>query len=610
MARLLNHDVERLGGALEGQAARVRSMESSLSGAGAGLESYERRARGLEEAAEAVGASLARLGGLLEGQEQRTVELAHAISRASSCIEAQEHRTADCESRAAALPLGGSADDKNEGSAGSGRQDNEPVWQALRELQELVVHESEHRAAGLREVLSVLGQGIEQLRNEQAQSVADIEAKGREEARRAKQRLREAQARHGEQERRQDGLDARLDALAQAMAAERSARAETVAWVEEQIREARASRSPHGTPDFSRSGEATPGGWGSASGLQEPPAAETATRMVTSQSLQRLEALEARYDRNRSRHSDTPTASARVWASPRFSGGSAHSGGGDASWETRPSSTDGSFRRRSELAALAGMEGWNDGGHMTVVSGSNTKSEDSLLHSGSPLGMTRVSAEFGRRRGADESGAAHLGAQQRHGSPPSQPRHPQTMARSFSAPSGLPLLTPSRALEPQALSQRELRVQALRGRPMEVAPRPSRVMPTLMTRVPQAADAGWPHAEEEHRKHGNSAVDAMLMHASTPSFSASIGVHPPRAAEPVQPLPLAFEPVSRQETVQHRGAAGVGVNGYRDGRGDCQSCTPSAAGPGEGSAVPAAAGSEGDRQDAPGGDARGGAEPR
>lgn len=34
--------------------------------------------------------------------------------------------------------------------------------------QELVVHESERRAAGLREVLGVLGQSLDQLRDEQA----------------------------------------------------------------------------------------------------------------------------------------------------------------------------------------------------------------------------------------------------------------------------------------------------------------------------------------------------------------------------------------------------------------------------------------------------------
>merc|ERR1712241_825692 len=103
----------------------------------------------------------------------------------------------------------------------------------------------EHRAAGLREVIGMLGQGVDQLRNEHVEQAADVEGKSRAASRRAKQRLSESQSRHSQHEKRADAMELRIDALVQALAAERCARAEAVAGVEDQVREARTGRSPH-----------------------------------------------------------------------------------------------------------------------------------------------------------------------------------------------------------------------------------------------------------------------------------------------------------------------------------------------------------------------------
>merc|ERR1740121_880783 len=139
-------ELERRAIGLQDLSRRVQEQLERLSGT---MEGQERRATSLEDVVDAARAGLARLGELLEGQERRTAELGQSISVANESVshlggnaEAQAQRLVELERRYEAL--GGRHGSPRE--LDRCRQDNEPVWQALRELQELVVHESEHRA--------------------------------------------------------------------------------------------------------------------------------------------------------------------------------------------------------------------------------------------------------------------------------------------------------------------------------------------------------------------------------------------------------------------------------------------------------------------------------
>lgn len=298
-------ELERRAGRMQDRLERIRSA----------MEGQERRAASLEDVVDAASAGLARLGELLESQEHRTAELGQSISQANESVsrlgataEAQAHRLTELERRCEGL--GGRGHGAVE--LDRGRQDNEPVWQALRELQELVVHESEHRAAGLREVLGVLGQGVEQLRGEQARYASDVESRQRSEARKAKQQLDEMQASQKDHDKRAETIAQRLDALNQAVNTERGARAEAIAWVEEQVREARGALLDRATiaggADGRRSGlqdaqPVRPSSAGSTSaavcfpGKDVSATSQVTAMMVTTQSMSRLDALEARLER-------------------------------------------------------------------------------------------------------------------------------------------------------------------------------------------------------------------------------------------------------------------------------------------------------------------------
>lgn len=284
--RSLEQHLERLRHSIDGQSERALSLKEAVTTSDSSLSAQERRAQGLEEVVEVATAGLARLGKLLDSQERRTADLGHGIGSSSEKVTSPQDKL-----------VGGS---------------NEPVWEALRELQELVVHESEHRAAGLREVLSVMGQTVEQLRGEQARSASESESKCRADFRRAEQRLVDSLSRHTEHEKRAEALEHRISMLSQGLTADRVARDEQIVNVETQIQEARGGRvySPGGGRVQGPRVQSPRGGCvltprtlvptesyiaGCASNVVVP--APHSTQMVTSQSLLRLEALEARFDR-------------------------------------------------------------------------------------------------------------------------------------------------------------------------------------------------------------------------------------------------------------------------------------------------------------------------
>jgi len=298
-ARELQQQVEEAERRALGLREAARVAVERLDKIDGALGGQEQRAAHLEEAVRAAGAGLSQLASLMEGHERKTMDLGQAIS---SNMEAQ----ARCETRNDTLrsssDLEGSVADAQRVAR---EREDAPLWQALREVQELVVHESEHRAAGLREVLGVFSQGIEQLRDEHGRQVADFEEKSRAECRRAKQRLTESQSRYTEHEKRADSQDSRIDSLSRALAAERSVRAEAIARLEEQVREARCEQSLRclrGQPGVDSA--TAPSNYTTLL-AGYPAASDVTTEMVTSQSIHRLEALEGRFDRG----SRTPGAS-------------------------------------------------------------------------------------------------------------------------------------------------------------------------------------------------------------------------------------------------------------------------------------------------------------
>lgn len=265
-ARNISQHVRELELSITHQETRASSIESCILGASENmartesrLHLHESRVSALGCAIETAKESVERLHSSIELNMQTLAELEQVGGRT------RENRRERCE--------------RPNPSGEQEQQASEPVWQALRNLQELVVHEAENRAACVREVLGVLAQGIEQLRGEQGRHVADFEARYRGESRRAKQRVAEAQARNCEHDMRAEAIEHRLDALARALGSERCC----IEALEHHVREAYNGRedsfhisspNPHDVRD------------------SDP----VATEIVTSQSLSRLEALEVRLD--------------------------------------------------------------------------------------------------------------------------------------------------------------------------------------------------------------------------------------------------------------------------------------------------------------------------
>lgn len=292
-AQALRQSLDRITGQLEAHERRCGLLNESAVAAESSLTRSERRAADLELAASGCEASIGRLG----------VD-----------VEAQAGRLADLEGRAAALQVTAPA-------AGDARESDELLWKAFRELQELVVRESEHRAAGLREVMGVVGQSVEQLRTEQARHASEMEQVAHSEQKRSKQeqkqhsvelesrhaehdnrldsfqarflalaeatdaeRRGQVEARHEEHEQRLESLQTCFSGLAEAMDAERRSRAEAISSVERKVREA------HGHP----AAEMVSAAAASAGARKQSPS--PSPRLVSSDSLRTLEALEARVD--------------------------------------------------------------------------------------------------------------------------------------------------------------------------------------------------------------------------------------------------------------------------------------------------------------------------
>jgi len=209
------------------------------------MQSQERRAQNLKEVVASSESGLSEMAKLLEGQERRTFDLGEALSNAGKELLVLTNRLEDSgQSISDQLrQMDAMYSKPSEVKAAFGEmsnKDNDAIWKALRELQELVVHESEHRAAGLREVLGVLGRDTEQLRSDLNRHETELEGRFKADSLKIRQHIAESQSRIAEYDQHTERLEKRLDALSNALTAERSARIEAFLWIEEQVREAHA----------------------------------------------------------------------------------------------------------------------------------------------------------------------------------------------------------------------------------------------------------------------------------------------------------------------------------------------------------------------------------
>jgi len=279
----------------------VRCLREDLARLAAETDRQESRVARIDEAVAGATAGLTRLGVLLEGKEKRIAEFGQTVSMAdqdvvrfASSVEAQVERMTDLERR---LDNVRSADVDSFMRPALPAQANDTIWQALRELQELVVHESEHRAAGLREVLGVLGQDIAKLRADQSKLLSDMDGRSSAERHRLNRRCEDLDSQHRKSNKE---LQLRIDALEHTLAAESGARKEAVACIECQLlssRELCASVS-----DQPPAGVTTPGDRSACDalcleGFGAACPSSTTDVLLASPSTKRLEILEARFDR-------------------------------------------------------------------------------------------------------------------------------------------------------------------------------------------------------------------------------------------------------------------------------------------------------------------------
>ncbi|CAJ1363909.1 unnamed protein product [Effrenium voratum] len=237
--RNTGRDLEQLSTGLEQRfhslqetARRVEDLLPNLTNA---INSQERRAQDLREVVTSSSNGISEIANLLESQERRTFDLAEAVSNARRDLAQLSSRLEDSGQSIQRLSEQ-LRRDREPREAPSLEAQEDAIWKSLRELQELVVHESEHRAAGLREVLSVIGRDTEQLRSELSRHEAEIEGRYKADSLKIKQHIGESQARLADHEQLSERLEKRLDALSNALTAERNARIEAFVWLEEKAR--------------------------------------------------------------------------------------------------------------------------------------------------------------------------------------------------------------------------------------------------------------------------------------------------------------------------------------------------------------------------------------
>lgn len=215
-------DAERQVEEIERRAANVRERLSplcqDLDRLSNMLEGQERRAGRFEDVVRAMDVGVSRLGNMLEERHGTTFEQAMDLAGrpvASAPEPVHESRIVELEQCVKAMRgdmVAWSAEMSSLSARSADSDAQTPaLWQALREIQELVVQESEQRAAALREVLDVVQQGLDELQSEQNQKRSEVDERVTSEQQRLKQWCVKSHSRHSN----------RISVLAQSITAAR-----------------------------------------------------------------------------------------------------------------------------------------------------------------------------------------------------------------------------------------------------------------------------------------------------------------------------------------------------------------------------------------------------
>mmetsp|Transcript_49119 Transcript_49119/g.116965 ORF Transcript_49119/g.116965 Transcript_49119/m.116965 type:complete len:725 (+) Transcript_49119:63-2237(+) len=155
------------------------------------VENHQRSALSLEEVLKKTMSGVAQLSTMLTQKEQQTAELGDLVADVSQTlshlvvkVDTEMQRIHDLENKVEALHGSTSQLLEAEGSLAKKSSDGKSVQHALRKLENLVMRESEYRAAGIREVL-------EQSRSEHAKRASEIEGRCKAEQEILERRLEE-----------------------------------------------------------------------------------------------------------------------------------------------------------------------------------------------------------------------------------------------------------------------------------------------------------------------------------------------------------------------------------------------------------------------------------
>lgn len=197
------------------QEQRLRQHRTSLRELIRQLEEVEERVEGVQRRVDTVSKSIHRSAEAVELQERRAQQLdqlANSCALKRGASAALVHGSPDAKnSQTSRLDM--KIDDKLE-------ELERRLWQATQDFDRRLVEEAERRAAGQEEVLGVLGQGVQQMRSEQARHASELNDNLRAEQRRWRQCISDAQAQQGDQQQHIEALEARLDTAVEALSLE------------------------------------------------------------------------------------------------------------------------------------------------------------------------------------------------------------------------------------------------------------------------------------------------------------------------------------------------------------------------------------------------------
>ncbi|CAE7564713.1 unnamed protein product [Symbiodinium sp. CCMP2456] len=215
------------------QQAELADLKRQLDAATTLGQRQEQRLRQHRTSVRDLSHQLEELEQRVDGVQKRVENVSRSISRSAEAVGVQEKRGQQLDQLANSSSLKrGAASALSHGSPNSTRVSNSRadvkiedkleelerrLWQATQEFDRRLTEEAERRSAGHEEVLGVLGQGVQQLRSEQARHASELTENSRTEQRRVRQSINDSHAQHLEQQQHLERLETRMDTAIQAL---------------------------------------------------------------------------------------------------------------------------------------------------------------------------------------------------------------------------------------------------------------------------------------------------------------------------------------------------------------------------------------------------------